>query len=174
MLVQSRALVIGVSAAEQGEDASVRRIEDSSECLITFNVMPERGVTEELRIREFRVGPKWIEAEFDRQRKALGVSDDLKEIEGLTTPMLVKLGENGVKTLEDLADCASDDLVGWTERSETGETAKPGFLSGFDISRAQADAMILDARVRAGWIEAPAPEDESQAQEGVAQEGEGV
>ena len=34
--------------------------------------------------------------------------------------------------------------------------------------------MILDARVRAGWIEAPAPEDESQAQEGEAQEGEGA
>ena len=99
-----------------------------------------------------------IEAEFDDQRKALGVSDELKEIEGLTTPMLVKLGENGVKTLEDLADCASDDLVGWTERGETGETAKPGFLSGFEVSRAQADAMILDARVREGWIEAPAPQ----------------
>ena len=99
-----------------------------------------------------------IEAEFDDQRKALGVADELKEIEGLTTPMLVKLGENGVKTLEDLADCASDDLVGWTERGESGETAKPGFLSGFDVSRAQADAMILDARVRAGWIEAPAPQ----------------
>ena len=39
--------------------------------------------------------------------------------------MLVKLGENGVKTLEDLADCASDDLVGWTERGENGETASP-------------------------------------------------
>ena len=104
-----------------------------------------------------------IEAEFDDQRKALGVSDELKEIEGLTTPMLVKLGENGVKTLEDLADCASDDLVGWTERSETGETAKPGFLSGFDVSRAQADAMILDARVRAGWIEAPAPQAERRS-----------
>ena len=61
-----------------------------------------------------------IEAEFDDQRKALGVADDLKEIEGLTTPMLVKLGENGVKTLEDLADCASDDLVGWTE-GDAGE-----------------------------------------------------
>ena len=107
-----------------------------------------------------------IEAEFDDQRKALGVSDDLKQIEGLTTPMLVKLGENGVKTLEDLADCASDDLVGWTERGESGETAKPGFLNGFDVSRAQADAMILDARVRAGWIEAPAPQAESQAEEG--------
>src|SRR5580704_10489989 len=102
-----------------------------------------------------------IESEFDDQRKALGVSDDLKEIAGLTTPMLVKLGDNGVKTLEDLADCASDDLVGWTE----GDATKPGFLSGFDVSRAQADAMILDARVRAGWIEAPAPEDEPQAQD---------
>ena len=70
--------------------------------------------------------------------------------------MLVRLGENGVKTLEDLGDCASDDLVGWTD----GDVAKPGFLSGFDVSRAQADAMILDARVRAGWIEAPAPEEE--------------
>ncbi len=102
-----------------------------------------------------------IEAEFDDQRKALGVSDDLKEIAGLTTPMLVKLGENGVKTLEDLADCASDDLVGWTE----GDATKPGFLIGFEVSRAQADAMILDARVRAGWIDAPPPEAEPQAQD---------
>jgi len=84
----------------------------------------------------------------------------------MTTPMLVKLGENGVKTLEDLGDCASDDLIGWTERSENGETAKPGYLSGFDMSRAQADAMILDARVRAGWIEAPAPQDGSPVEEG--------
>ena len=84
-----------------------------------------------------------IEAELDERRKALGVADDLKDVEGLTTAMLVKLGESGVKTLEDLADCASDDLVGWTE----GEQAKPGYLSGFDVTRAQADAMILDARV---------------------------
>ena len=56
-----------------------------------------------------------IEAEFDEQRKALGVTDELKEVEGLTPPMLVRLGESGVKTLEDLADCASDDLVGWTD-----------------------------------------------------------
>src|ERR1700733_12583764 len=102
-----------------------------------------------------------IESEFDDQRKGLGGSDDLKEIGGLTMPMLVKLGENGVKTLEDIADCASDDLVGWTD----GDTAKPGFLSGFDVSRAQADAMILDARVRAGWIEAPAPVEEPEVQD---------
>jgi N utilization substance protein A len=100
-----------------------------------------------------------IEAALDEKRKALGVADEVKDIEGLTTAMLVKLGENGVKSLEDLADCASDDLVGWTE----GDSAKPGFLSGFDVTRAQADAMILDARVRAGWIEAPAPAPEGEA-----------
>ena len=76
--------------------------------------------------------------------------------------MLVRLGENGVKTLEDLADCASDDLVGWTD----GESPKPGFLAGFDVSRAQADTMILDARVRAGWIDAPEPKAEAPAGEG--------
>jgi transcription termination/antitermination protein NusA len=43
--------------------------------------------------------------------------------------------------------------------------AKPGFLIGSDVSRTQADAMILDARVRAGWIEAPAPEPEPEVQE---------
>ena len=102
-----------------------------------------------------------IEAELDDQRKALGVADELKEVEGLTTAMLVKLGESGVKTLEDLADCASDDLVGWTD----GEQAKSGFLSGFDVTRAQADAMILDARVRAGWIEAPEPAPQARPHE---------
>ena len=43
-----------------------------------------------------------IKSEFDDQRKALGCPT----ISRMTTPMLVKLGENGVKTLEDLADCA--------------------------------------------------------------------
>jgi N utilization substance protein A len=110
-----------------------------------------------------------IEAEFDDKRRALGVSDELKDIEGMTSPMLVKLGENGVKTLEDLADCASDDLVGWTERADSGETTRPGYLSGFDLSRAQADAMILDARVRAGWIKAPEPEAGAQPEEGAGE-----
>jgi N utilization substance protein A len=101
-----------------------------------------------------------IEAEFDERRKALGVADDLKAIEGLTTPMLVKLGENDVKTVEDLAGCATDDLVGWTDRGEADGKRHPGFLDGFDVSREAADAMIMDARLRAGWIEAlPEPEE---------------
>ncbi len=54
------------------------------------------------------------EAERDAKRRELGVADDLAKVEGVTTAMLVAFGENGVKTLEDLADCATDDLVGWT------------------------------------------------------------
>jgi transcription termination/antitermination protein NusA len=98
-----------------------------------------------------------IEAELDSKRKALGVSDDLKAIDGVTTAMLVKLGENDVKTLEDLAGCATDDLVGWTERGEGEPKQHPGLLEGFDISRELAEAMIMRARVLAGWIEELAP-----------------
>jgi len=61
-----------------------------------------------------------------------------------------------VKTIEDLAGCATDDLVGWSERKD-GETIKnAGFLDGIEISRDEAEAMIMDARVKAGWGEAAA------------------
>ena len=62
-----------------------------------------------------------IEAEHDDKRKALGVEDELREIPGVTTAMMVTLGEDGVKTVEDFAGYAADDLVGWKERKD-GET----------------------------------------------------
>ncbi|MGL4445741.1 MAG: transcription termination factor NusA [Alsobacter sp.] len=95
-----------------------------------------------------------IEAEFDARRVELGVADELKEVEGITTPMLVKLGENDVKTVEDLAGCATDDLVGWSERKGSETTRHAGFLDGLEISREEAEAVIMNARVLAGWIEA--------------------
>ena len=109
-----------------------------------------------------------IEAEHDARRTELGVADDLKTIEGVTTAMLVKFGENDVKSVEDLAGCATDDLVGWTEKKD-GETVKyPGFLDGFDLTRADAEAVIMAARVMVGWVEAQtlepaADEDEETA-----------
>ena len=104
-----------------------------------------------------------IEAEYDERRLALGVADELKEVEGMTMPILVKLGENEVKTVEDLAGCATDDLTGWTERKD-GETVKQaGYLDGIEISREEAEALIMAARVKAGWIEAAAPEAEPEA-----------
>src|SRR5213596_3249257 len=94
-----------------------------------------------------------LEGELENKRKELGVDDALKTVPGVTSKMLVKFGANDVKTVEDLAGCATDDLVGWTERKEGGEPVKnAGFLDGIDVSREDAEALIMQARVKAGWI----------------------
>jgi len=110
-----------------------------------------------------------IEAENDARRQELGVSDDLKEIDGVTTAMMVALGENDIKNVEDLAGCATDDLVGWTEGRGPEATRYKGALDGFDVSRADAENMIMAARVKAGWIEQP---EETVETEGSAEEAE--
>lgn len=93
-----------------------------------------------------------IEAEMDAKRKELGVSDELRTIDGLTSQMLVALGEEGIKTIEDFAGCAADDLVGWTERKD-GETKRfEGIFSKFEVTREEAETMIVQARLAAGWI----------------------
>jgi len=94
-----------------------------------------------------------IDEEFAAKRRELGVGDELLELEGMTNEMLARLGENDVKTMEDFAGCVPDDLCGWTERQD-GETIKnEGFFEGIEISRADAEAMIMKARVNVGWID---------------------
>ncbi len=94
------------------------------------------------------------EAKADAERKELGVEDTLRQIDGLTTPMLVALGKDDVKTIEDFAGCATDDLVGWSERKDGEIVRFPGALSDFEVSKTDAEAMIMSARVAAGWITA--------------------
>src|SRR6187401_488496 len=105
-----------------------------------------------------------IEGELDAKRKELGVEDAVKDVPGVTTAMLVKFGEGGIKSVEDLAGCATDDLSGWSERKDGETTRYPGFLDGFELSRDDAEALIMQARVKAGWIKeedlAPPPTEE--------------
>jgi N utilization substance protein A len=49
-------------------------------------------------------------ARLEAQRKEFGVSDDVVALAGLSIEMVVKLGEKGVKSLDDVADLASDEL----------------------------------------------------------------
>jgi len=104
-----------------------------------------------------------IEAEFDDKRKELGVEDALKDVPGVTTPMLVKFGENEIKTVEDLAGAATDDLIGWSERKDNEAVRHPGILDGFELSREEAEGIIMQARLKAGWVTeadlAPPPEE---------------
>ncbi len=117
-----------------------------------------------------------IEAELDAKRKELGVEDELRQIGGMTTPMMVALGEDGIKTVEDFAGCAVDDLVGWSERKD-GETKRfEGLFSKLEVSRAEAETMILSARLAVGWITEDELEDMqvegAEDEDGVAAEAE--
>jgi transcription termination/antitermination protein NusA len=129
-----------IAYVDAGEVASIEGFDED-----TANEIQERA-------REYLAR---IEAENEARRTELGVEDDLKEIDGVTTAMLVAFGENDIKNVEDLAGCATDDLVGWTEGKGPEATRYKGALDGFDVSRTEAEAMVMAARVKAGWIEAP-------------------
>ena len=77
------------------------------------------------------------------------IDNSLQEFVGLTSAMLVKLGEHHIRTLEDFADLSSDELIDGEE----------SILFGFDLSREHADNLIIEARIKAGWIK-----EEPQAQ----------
>jgi N utilization substance protein A len=70
----------------------------------------------------------------------------------VTTAMMVALGEDGVKTIEDFAGYAIDDLVGWKERKDGETKFYPGVLADFGVSRADAEQMVVAARLKMGWI----------------------
>jgi N utilization substance protein A len=93
-----------------------------------------------------------LEAELDIRRRELGVADEVGELPHLNGAMLVAFGENAIKTIEDVADCAADDLLGWDERSQDGKVHHTGILENFDLSRNEADELIMEARIAAGWF----------------------
>ncbi len=75
--------------------------------------------------------------EQDLRRIELGVENDVAAIPGLSPDMLVALGEKGIKTLDDLADLASDELI--------------ELLEGMAPSEEEANAIIMAAR--AHWFD---------------------
>ncbi|MCZ4272179.1 transcription termination factor NusA [Maritalea porphyrae] len=92
------------------------------------------------------------ERERDEERKKLGVEDELYEIPGITGAMLVALGKEEIKNIEDFAGCAADDLVGWTEKKDGEVKRFEGTFSEFPVSREEAEEMIMSARLKAGWV----------------------
>ncbi len=90
---------------------------------------------------------------------AMGVEDDLAAIEPLTSAMVVKLGENGIKTLDDLADLASDELIELVGRDQ--------------LSEDEANQVIMAAR--AHWFaDEEASEDEETSEDEEPSEDEAV
>ncbi len=112
-------------------------------------------------------------AEYDAKRRELGVADEVGEVEGVTPKMLVAFGENDIKSVEDLAGCATDDLIGWNEMVNGERKHQQGVLEDFDVSAEDANALIMQARLKAGWItEADLAQEEESEEEGSEEAGE--
>ena len=67
--------------------------------------------------------------EIAREEKVEEVSQDLRDLDGLTPELIAKLADSGVHTRDDLADLAVDELIEMTGTDE-----------------AQAKALIMKAR----------------------------
>ncbi len=106
-----------------------------------------------------------IAQEQDDKRKELGVADDVLEIEGVTLPMAVAFGENDVKTVEDVAGLVPDDLNGYTEMKDGERIHEDGMIEHLGLSNQEATDLIMQARVKAGWIDASALEPETDEAE---------
>ena len=110
-------------------------------------------------------------AQLDAKRVELGVLDEVLAVPGVTLAMAVALGEGGVKTVEDLADLATDEIRGGYEMKNGERVKVAGVLESFNLAQEDAELLILQARVAAGWIDAselpqPEPEYEEEYAEG--------
>ena len=81
------------------------------------------------------------EAAAREERQALGVDDSLAGIDGLSEAMLVVLGKAGVKTIDDLGDLASDELV----------AKRDGILREFGLTEDDGNRIVMAAR--AHWFD---------------------
>jgi N utilization substance protein A len=108
------------------------------------------------------------EAVSREERRALGVEDALAELPHLTEQMLVTLGKANIRTLDDLADLATDELIQKKrveprrrEPSNRPED-KGGILAEYGLSEEQGNEIIMAAR--AHWFEdEPAAQTEEAA-----------
>ncbi len=112
----------------------------------------DEETAEELQTRAREYLEK-LAQEQDETRKAAGVHDEVLEIEGVTLPMAVEFGKNEVLSVEDVAGLVPDDLRGYTEIKNGEKVHEDGMLEGFKLTEDAATMLIMQARVKAGWID---------------------
>lgn len=88
----------------------------------------------------------------DKQRQEAGVEDAVLEVPGVTLPMAVVFGQHEITTIEDVAGLTPDDLRGFSYGPAGEKVHEEGILESFDLSPQTATDIIMQARVRAGWI----------------------
>ncbi len=91
-------------------------------------------------------------AKFIEKARELGVEQSLFDYEGLTPQMFAALAEDGIKTLEDFAQCADWELAGGFTTVDGQRVKDDGLLEKFDVGLEEAQTMIMNARVMLGWL----------------------
>ena len=111
----------------------------------------DEGTVEELQARA-RESIEEQNAKFIEKARELGVQQSLFDYEGLTPQMFVALAEDGIKTLEDFAQCADWELAGGYTTVDGQRVKDDGLLEQFDVGLAEAQSMVMTARVMLGWL----------------------
>ena len=113
-----------------------------------------------------------INAKAIAEARELGVAQDLIDFEGLSPQMLVALGKDDVKSLEDFATCADWELAGGYTTVNGERHKDDGVLETFDVNIEEAKDMIMRARLQIGWVtEEQLAEDAAAAEAAEAAEG---
>jgi N utilization substance protein A len=126
----------------------------------------DETTAEELQARA-RESLEELNAKALERARELGVEEGLIEFEGLTPQMLQALAEDGVITLEEFARCADWELAGGYTTVDGKRVKDIGLLEKFDMSLAEAQHLIMTARVLLGWV------DPSELTRGADEAGEG-
>ncbi|GEB86786.1 transcription termination/antitermination protein NusA [Zymomonas mobilis subsp. mobilis] len=106
------------------------------------------------------------EAEAREERRKLGVEDALADLPYMTEAMLLTLGKAGIKTLDDLGDLSTDELVhkkrqDQRRRHSSDNNEEDGILAEYGLSQEQGNEIIMAAR--AHWFDDA--EDETHSSE---------
>ena len=123
---------------------------DSSELMVIDGVDEDTAKELQARAKDFLDARNVKALETAR---ANGVEESLITFEGLTPQMVEALSMDDVKTLEDFATCADWELAGgWT--TVNGERVKDtGVLEKFEMSLAEAQNLVMTARIQLGWVD---------------------
>jgi len=93
-----------------------------------------------------------INAKVLAEAKELGLEQTLIDFGNLTPQMLMALVKDGVKTLNDFATCADWELAGGYTTVDGQRVKDNGILESFDIGLAEAQELVMSARLQLGWV----------------------
>ncbi|MBL4750637.1 MAG: transcription termination/antitermination protein NusA [Amylibacter sp.] len=124
----------------------------------------DQTTADELQARA-RESLEEINAKALEEAKALGLEQSLIDFGGLSPQMLVALAKDGVKTIDDFATCADWELAGGYTTVDGQRVKDEGLLEKFDMGLAEAQELIMTARVQLGWVT-----EEQLAQDAAAEE----